>query len=103
MQYTDYTDYASFNEAEFFVGTVDEAATAGVNLNHVMVEAGKDNTISPQQIRELSGYHIVMWQGDMPVEVPGKILYHIEDLTLMGSKKIIAEPDLAGPFYLIYK
>lgn len=103
LQYTDYTDYASFNEVEFFVGTVEEAVNQGINLNHVMLEAGKDNTISPQQVKELTDYNLIMWQGDMPVEVPGKIKYHTGELTLLGSKKIISEPDLAGPFYLIYK
>jgi len=103
MQYTDYSDYAAFNEIEFFVGTVEDALNQGIDLKHVMLEAGKDNTISPQQVRELSKYNLVMWQGDMPVEVPGKIKYHTGELTLLGSKKIISEPDLAGPFYLIYK
>ena len=103
FQYADYTDYAAFNEVDFFVGTVETAVNEGINLNHVMLEAGKNNTISPEQVRELTEYNLVMWQGDMPLEVPGKILYHTGELTLLGSKKIIAEPDLAGPFYLIYK
>ncbi len=103
IQYKDYTDYAAFTETQFFVGTVEEAVAEGINLNHVMLEAGKDNTVSHQQIRELIDYNLVVWQGDMPVEVPGKIMYHTGELTLLGSKKIIAEPDLAGPFYLIYK
>ena len=103
MQYLDYSDYAAFNDTELFWGTVETADTSGLNLNHVFVEAGGDNTISPEQIRELTEYHVVMWQGNMPVEVPGKILYHTGELTLLGSKKIISEPDLAGPFYLIYK
>lgn len=103
MQYDNYADYAAFNEISFYTGTVEDAVNRGINLNHVMLEAGGDNTISPEQIREFSGYHLVMWQGNMPVEVPEKILYHTEELTLLSSKKIISEPDLAGPFYLLYK
>lgn len=103
IQYMEYSDYAAFNDTELFWGTVETADTSGLNLNHVFVEAGGDNTISPEQIRELTDYHVVIWQGNMPVEVPGKILYHTGELTLLGSKKIISEPDLAGPFYLIYK
>lgn len=103
MQYDNYADYAAFNGISFYAGTVEDAVNRGIDLNHVMLEAGGDNTISPEQIREFSGHHLVMWQGNMPVEVPGKILYHTEELTLISSKKIISEPDLAGPFYLLYK
>lgn len=101
--YTTYADYAAFNETDFFAGTVEEAKALGINLNHVMVEAGKNNTISPQQLEELSEYNLVMWQDNILVEVPAKILYHTEDLTLQGSKKIISGSDSEGPFYLIYK
>lgn len=101
--YNTYADYAAFNETDFFVGTVDEAAALGINLNHVMVEAGKNNTISPQQLKELSEYNLVMWQENILVKVPAKILYHTDDLTLQGSKMIISGSDSEGPFYLIYK
>lgn len=103
LVFDSYKDYAEYSDTNFFVGTVEEALEEGINLNLVMVENNQENTIGPGQIRQMTDYHLVMWYGDMAVRVPGKIRYHGENMTLLGSKEIIAEPDLTGPFYLLYK
>lgn len=120
-------DYALYNEIPFFAGTVQEAVAAGVDMDVVLTEAGKNETIGQEEIEQLEAYQLVVWYGDMPVEVPGKIRYHSEGLQILGSKRVVAEDsnmketedgtsmeettdasefseeELAGPFYLLYK
>lgn len=118
MEYQSDADYAAYNEVPFFTGTVKEARQEGVNLDVVLTEAGKESTIDKKEIEQLEAYHLVVWYGDMPVRVPGKIRYHGEGVRLLGSKQAIAEiatvgealadqewEDMKqdGPFYLLYK
>ena len=127
MTYQSPEDYALYNEVPFFAGTIQEAVKAGVDLDVVLTEAGENETIGQDEIEQLEAYQLVVWYGDMPVEVPGKIRYHSDGLQLLGSKRVVAEDldkeetedgssieeaagasefieaELAGPFYLIYK
>lgn len=118
MKYTSYEDYASFSEVPFFVGTVKEAVAAGMDLNVTLTEPGKENTVGKEELEALADYFLVVWYGDLPVSVPGKIRYCSEELRVLNSKKAIppkaagetaentGEPagdEAAGPFYLLYK
>lgn len=118
MKYGSYEDYALFSEVPLFVGTVKEAAAVGIDLNVTLTEAGKSNTIGREELEALTDYYLVVWYGDMPVSVPGKIRYCSEDLQVLNSRKALppqaegqtaentGEPagvEAAGPFYLLYK
>lgn len=123
MTYQTAQDYALFNEVPFFAGTLEEAAAEGVDLDVALTEAGKDAVTDLKELEEPEEYQLVVWYGDMPVEVPGKIRYYSEGLQVLGSKKIVADDsnmketedgtsvdetasateESAGPFYLLYK
>lgn len=118
MKYQTYEDYISYNEIPLFVGTVKEAAAAGIDLNVTLTEAGKENTIGRDELEALEDYHLVVWYGEIPVFVPGKICYGSEELRILSSKKAApvategeaeentgepADEMAAGPFYLLYK
>lgn len=126
MTYQTPEDYALYNETSFFVGTVQEAIEAGVDLDVTLTEAGKGETIGGAEIEQLEAYGIVVWYGDMPVSIPGKIKYHSDGLKILSSKRVVAETameenedgtsvedadeaadsgmeEAAGPFYLLYK
>lgn len=118
MKYGSYEDYTLFSEVPLFVGTVKEAAEAGIDLNVTLTEAGKSNTIGREELEALTDYYLVVWYGDMPVSVPGKIRYCSEELQILNFRKALlpgtegqtaentGEPageEAAGPFYLLYK
>ena len=118
MKYGSYEDYTLFSEVPLFVGTVKEAAEAGIDLNVTLTEAGKSNTIGREELEALTDYYLVVWYEDMPVSVPGKIRYCSEELQILNFRKALppgtegqtaentGEPageEAAGPFYLLYK
>lgn len=118
LEYQSPEDYARFNETSFFAGTVKEAQEAGVDFNVVLTETCKDTTIGPAETAKLEEYHLVVWNGEMMVRVPEKILYHSSNVELLGSKRAIGmqatngealadqnweDIKKDGPFYLLYK
>lgn len=115
IKYKSYEDYAQFGEVPFFAGTVNEAAETGIDLNVTLTEAGKENTIDKEEVKALGDYQMVVWYGNMPVSVPGKIRYCSQGLHVLNSGKAApleteagsteepADETAVGPFYLIYK
>lgn len=108
MKYQSFEDYAEYNEVPFFSGTVKEAEDAGINLSVTWLQAGGNASMQWKEIEAAQDYRLVVWYGDMPAAVPGKIRYYSDNLTLADAKKAKpAQSDTAegesGPFYVIYK
>ena len=105
LDYASWEDYAQYNQEPFFAGTVKEAGEAGVDLNVLLMENGKDHTIGQSEITELEAYHLVAWNGSLPLHVPGKIRYYSEGITLSSAKDAVVQEEAAAGalFYIIYK
>ena len=105
LDYASWEDYAQYNQEPFFAGTVKEAGEAGVDLNVLLMENGKDHTIGQSEITELEAYHLVAWNGSLTLHVPGKIRYYSEGITLSSAKDAVVQEETAAGalFYIIYK
>lgn len=101
LQYASQTDYAKFNEVEFFVGTVEEAIVAGYDFNEDFVNYTKLTKVSKEDVTEKKKNKVLITDEDTLVQINGTILY-ISDNVKEKSKK---SAQLSGEklSYIIYK
>ncbi|NLZ80917.1 MAG: hypothetical protein GX913_03835 [Clostridiales bacterium] len=101
LQYASQTDYAKFNEVEFFVGTVEEALEAGYDFNEDFVNYTKLTKVSKEDVTEKKKNKVLITDEDTLAQVNGTIVY-ISDNVKEKSKK---SAQLTGEnlSYIIYK
>lgn len=105
MTYAGTQDYASFNNAVFFVGTAKEAEEAGYNLNVVLsgVKDAKD-TIGKGDMLAMKEEKILITNVNEGIALSGKALYISDNVTVSSNAKTVwytgKEDGLA---YIVYK
>lgn len=91
LEYEDYQDYAKFNDIDFFEGTIAEALAAGYDFSgeFAIVDGENINSCSENEIRELSGYNVVIIRNNVNLNVYSSIKYaSVENSKLLDEKTI---------------
>ncbi|MDD3367959.1 MAG: hypothetical protein PHP50_03585 [Lachnospiraceae bacterium] len=100
MNYATAEDYASFNETEFFYGTVAEAKEAGFSVTEPLVDASDTaKTIGADELNDMTDYHMLVASDAVAFTLPNKILYASEGVTVDGKKAAGTD----GLFYIVTK
>lgn len=99
MQYASFEDYKEFNNVDFYVGDITDAYKNGgyrFETGFQKIEKGKvtDENVTREDIFAGSNHPMMVFDGYMEVEVPGKILYASSNVQVTGSKSAkLADPN----------
>lgn len=102
MEYTGANAYFGLNGTVLYFGTVDQAKAAGYDLNVTLNSVSKDETLSPEELKEMGNRHIAIVNEAVDVLTYGKILYVSDGVTAGKNKKLatVAEDETA---YIVFK
>lgn len=109
MEYQSAEDYAGFNRETFFVGTPQQAQTAGFDLNRVYVGAGDDTqTIGMSELLTTDGVQLLITDTQQLIVSEKKLLYASENAEISEKgkafrKKTDAEAQNTDYIYVIFK
>lgn len=100
MKYGAYEDYAAFNNVTFYAGDITDGYNNGgyrFETTFQQVENGKviRSDVDKNEIFEGNNHPMIVFQEEMAVVVPGKILYASSNVQVTGKKtaKIPGEED----------
>ncbi len=93
-------DYASFNGKTLFTGTVDEAAAKGYTLTGLETTEGE--AVDGVKLSADGDKQIVVFEEAMTVVVPGRVLYHSDNVTADGEKQVHKDTD-SGNGIVVYE
>lgn len=97
------SDYAMFNDVEFFAGTISEAKTEGYEFDDMFTSIDENNTIGSETIKSLSQYKVVIFEENVRIMTDGKILYMSSNTKLIDAKTAALNEDAEGLGYIIYE
>ena len=103
MMYNSGTDYADFNDRDFYFGTVSAARDAGYAKNATLNNAHGDNTVSGEMINDLATYHMVVFDENVNVMTYGSVLYYSSNLEILADNTVRRTEDAQGLGYIIVK
>ena len=99
IRYSDDDAYFDMNKLVLFYGSVSDAKNAGYNLTGKVTSTQGDGVMDQATWKNLTNHKVVVVSEDIAVEVPGKILYAGDGITLTGANK--ANVSGEGFHYLI--
>lgn len=110
MKYADAAAYRDFHKANFYVGTVVDAQSAGYKFDVMFAEVTEGTagaaTVSGDVVMAAEG-NVLAIQDYIDVQVPGTITYVSEGVTVTGSGsasiQAANETDVAPVAYIVYK
>lgn len=90
MTYAKASDYAEFNNGEFFVGTPEEAAEAGYQLNVVLTGVkDEQETVGMSDILAMEKAKLLITDRIETVHLNGKAVYKSEGVTVTKDQKTV--------------
>ncbi|HKM21871.1 MAG TPA: hypothetical protein VJZ01_07495 [Lachnospiraceae bacterium] len=96
-------DYADFNQAQFFLGSINEAYEAGIDLDVVMKSTEGEETLSKEDLLEKGKYKILIIDNPVNVVLYKKILYTSANVEIISDKEARISDEAAGPAYLVFR
>ena len=96
MQFSDYSVYSDFNEAQLFYGTVAEAKEQGYELDVISFTSAEnpEKKVTLSEITQTDGNHILITNQNMQFNLPYKVLYTTDDVEVKGSRTVMVQkPD----------
>lgn len=102
MAYASAEDYGAFNDTVLYLGTVDQAKTAGYPILSDLTSVSDGSTLTKAQAQEMGESHILILQENIPVQVPWKVLYTSAGVTV-ENKTVTFEGTEGGYAYVIMK
>lgn len=97
--YGDDDAYFDMNKMVLFYGKVSDAKNAGYNLIGKVTSTQGDGVMEQSAWTNLADYRVIVVSEEIEVDVPGKILYAGEGITLTGANKASVSGE--GLHYLI--
>ncbi len=91
MNFSNYIDFAHFNQVTFFYGTVAEASDKGFSVSGDLVDS-QGVQISLSEIEDISDRHIIITGDKAGIIAPYKISYMTKGVVLKDKK----EAELSG-------
>ena len=100
MEYDSDASYRLFNGEELYVCPVDDLGKYGISADASFYKEDGSKLLSFRK-DEMKGYMAAVTGERAELKVPGKILYHSDNVTLTGKKSAVCDGD--GRAYVIYK
>lgn len=100
MNYSNWADYAHFNDVQFFAGMLSDiqGKNYGANVSFISKDGG-----DPVSLEEIDGdYKVILLEEKIVVQTSGKIAYVSSNVTLEGEKLARVNEDATGLAYVIY-
>lgn len=101
MNYSDWADYAHFNDVQFFAGKL--ADIQGKNYGANVTFTGRDGSegLTLDQIE--GDYYVILLEEKIVVQTAGKIAYVSSNVSIEGEKLARVNEDATGLAYIIYE
>lgn len=103
LQFKRGADYAAFNRAELFFGTVEEAILEGYCVNIKLKNVLGDNIIHSDHLSDFSDYHMIVLKDHAMLHTYDSILYTSANVELNDDKSAYLSGDSTGYGYLMIK
>ncbi|OYP03751.1 hypothetical protein C8E03_102516 [Lachnotalea glycerini] len=97
------SDYAKFNNVEFFAGTISDAKSEEYDFNQEFTAIEDKNTVGAETIKSLTQYKVVIFEENVQIKTDSKILYLSDNATLVGEKTAKLTDDAEGLGYIVYE
>lgn len=101
MDYANANDYYEFNAKLLYVGTIEQANTAGYDLNQSYTDVKSGESVTVDKALEKTGHHVAIVSEPVDVETFAGILYVSDGVTLKEKRKATVSEDTQG--YIIFK
>ena len=100
MNYSNWADYAHFNDVQFFAGKVSDIQGKNYGTNVSFVSRDGSETAA---LYDIDGdYYVILLEEKLVVQTPGKIVYVSDNVTVEGEKLARVNEDASGLAYVIY-
>lgn len=100
MNYSNWADYAHFNDVQFFTGKLSDIQGKNYGMNVSFVSRDGSHTTT---LEEIDGeYYVILLEEKIVVQTPGKIAYVSDNVTIEGEKLARVNEDTKGLAYVIY-
>ena len=103
IDFESFEDYASFNEVDFFYGTVKEAMAKEYPTDVTLKSADDDSTIGKYEFESLGDNMIVVVSEPVTVRLPGKIAYSTANIDVVDKDEARMASDSVGLGYIVLK
>jgi len=101
LSFADCDAYEDYMTLKLFSGTVQGAYDKSYDFNRVLKRAGNpEDIISKEQINNMAGAKIIIFEGAQTCVCPGNIDYYSQELKLIDQKTVQSVTD--GIYYIIY-
>ncbi|MCL2051684.1 MAG: hypothetical protein FWG91_08170 [Lachnospiraceae bacterium] len=110
LKFADREAYALYNEAVFFVGTIEEALNSGLRLNQILHDINdEEKTIDKDDLDAMKDYFILITNehreiGPLSVEVFGRISYVSNGIAAWHGRNSVMILDVSDELiYILFK
>lgn len=97
------SDYAKFNNSEFYYGDVQGAIDAGYGLNAKLKNVLGDNIVNKDNLADLADYHMIVMKEHVYVNTYAPILYASSNVQLQSETEAYISSDSNSFAYIIVK
>lgn len=100
MNYSNWADYAHFNDVQFFAGKLSDiqGKNYGTNVSFISRDGAENTTLEAID----GDYYVILLEEKIVVQTPGKIAYVSDNVTIEGEKLARVNEDASGLAYVIY-
>ena len=103
LVYESAQDYRSYNNTVLYTGMVSELIEQGVSFDRPLLSADAEgNALPSDNLSSVGASHAVVFNEKVSVKVPGKILYHSDNVSLTVKKTVVANGDSTESAVIIY-
>lgn len=102
-EYETASDYAAFNEVDFFAGSISEAIKAGYDFEQEFTNLEDEIAIGSETIRSLTQYKVVIFEDKSEIRTDNKIVYISNNAELVNEKTAKLQEEAEGLAYIVYE
>jgi len=103
IEFTSPQDYSSFNDTEFFFGTISEAEDKGYSMDVTLRNIKEGGTIGKMDLLNMGKYHIIISNEAVQIKSYGDMLYSTANVELINDRLARISSDSSGLAYIIVK
>lgn len=104
IKFAGYADYASFNDVDFFYGTIGEAMEKGYPTDVTLKGRGEDTeTIEKYEFESLKDSMLIVVSEPVAIKMPGKIAYTTANIDIIDDDTARMASDSVGLGYIVLK
>ncbi|MBR5406546.1 MAG: hypothetical protein IK111_02775 [Lachnospiraceae bacterium] len=103
MRFATYSDYAGFNDVDFFYGTVEEAMEHDYPTDVTLKSRDDNSTIGRFEFESLKSSRIIIVSEPVVIHTPRKIAYTTANIDLIDDNNARMASDSVGVGYIVLK